>query len=393
MRMDNENPNWEFLAMIREYRNSIEFRPLLDSDPVEVHKFTVCTRKRPFDKNEVGRKEPDVITVPSKNQVVVHEPKLEVNLTKFLENQHFIFDYAFDETCCNDLVYKYTAKPLVQTIFEGHMATCFAYGQKGSGKTHTMVGDFQGKTQDCKKGICAMVAEDVFKVLESPKYKDLNLAVSASFFEIYGGEVFDLLANKTKLRIREDLKYQVEIVGLTEKAVDSVDALLEVIQDGNTARTSGKTSANPNSSRSHAVFQIVVRTPGNKPVHGKFTLMDLAGNEIGTDTSSANRQTRMECAEINKSLLALKECIRALSRNDAYLPFGASKLTRVLRDSFIGKKSKTCMIAMINPGMSARECSLNTLRYADCVMEHRSTYTQPHPTKNLVQTTRRQLKK
>ena len=73
-----------------------------------------------------------------------------MDLTKYLENQHFRFDYAFDDSCDNEKVYKYTAKPLVQTIFDGGMATCFAYGQTGSGKTHTMGGDFQvwsGKPQ------------------------------------------------------------------------------------------------------------------------------------------------------------------------------------------------------------------------------------------------------
>lgn len=369
MNMDPGNVNWEFLAMIREYRGAIEFCPLRDTDPVEDHQITVCVRKRPLNKKEIARKEVDVITVPSKDQMVVHEPKTKVDLTKYLENQLFRFDYAFDETCANEIVYKYTAKPLVQTIFEGGMATCFAYGQTGSGKTHTMGGDFQGKTQDCKKGIYAMAAKDVFKFLHSPKYNLLNLIVSASFFEIYSGKVFDLLADKAKLRVLEDGKQVVQIVGLTEKVVDSVDEVLKLIQHGNAARTSGQTSANSNSSRSHAVFQIILRSPSVNKIHGKFSLIDLAGNERGADTSSANRQTRMEGAEINKSLLALKECIRALGRKGAHLPFRASKLTHVLRDSFIGDKSKTCMIAMISPGMSSCEHSLNTLRYADRVKE------------------------
>ncbi|GLV45038.1 Kinesin-like protein at 10A [Carabus blaptoides fortunei] len=363
------NPYWEFLNMVQDYQRTIEFKPLTENDPVEDHQITVCVRKRPLNKKEGSRKEVDVIAVPTKDTVIVHEPKNKVDLTKYLENQFFRFDYAFNESCTNEIVYKYTAQPLVKTIFEGGMATCFAYGQTGSGKTHTMGGDFNGKTQDCQKGIYALVAKDVFQYLKSSKYRSLNFIVSASFFEIYSGKVFDLLSNKAKLRILEDGKQQVQVVGLTEKVVQTCDEVLKLIQHGNAARTSGQTSANTNSSRSHAIFQIVLRSPGMTKVHGKFSLIDLAGNERGADTSSANRQTRMEGAEINKSLLALKECIRALGKKGGHLPFRASKLTQVLRDSFIGEKSRTCMIAMISPGVASCEHSLNTLRYADRVKE------------------------
>ncbi|XP_017089713.1 kinesin-like protein Klp10A [Drosophila bipectinata] len=369
MNQDPGNPNWETAQMIREYQSTLEFVPLLDGQAVDDHQITVCVRKRPISRKEVNRKEIDVISVPRKDMLIVHEPRSKVDLTKFLENHKFRFDYAFNDTCDNAMVYKYTAKPLVRTIFEGGMATCFAYGQTGSGKTHTMGGEFNGKVQDCKNGIYAMAAKDVFVTLNTQRYRSMNLVVSASFFEIYSGKVFDLLADKQKLRVLEDGKQQVQVVGLTEKVVDSVEEVLKLIQHGNAARTSGQTSANSNSSRSHAVFQIVLRPMGSTKIHGKFSFIDLAGNERGVDTSSADRQTRMEGAEINKSLLALKECIRALGKQSAHLPFRVSKLTQVLRDSFIGEKSKTCMIAMISPGLSSCEHTLNTLRYADRVKE------------------------
>lgn len=96
--------------------------------------------------------------------------------------------------------------------------------------------------------------------------------------------------------------------------------------------------------------------------------MDLAGNERGSETAN-DRRVRAEGAEINKSLLALKECIRAMATNQKHLPFRGSQLTKVLRSSFMGKKSKTCMIAMISPCANSCEQTLNTLRYADRVKE------------------------
>lgn len=63
----------------------------------------------------------------------------------------------------------------------------------------------------------------------------------------------------------------------------------------------------------------------------------------------------MEGAEINKSLLALKECIRALGKKGSHLPFRASKLTQVLRDSFVGENTKTCMVSDL----------LNNVNFAD----------------------------
>ncbi len=167
-----------------------------------------------------------------------------------------------------------------------------------------------------------------------------------------------------------------------------------------TIRTSGTTAANSNSSRSHAILQIILKTSTPISIHssvsssssarnnnhnnpavprrlvkevGKMSLIDLAGSERGKDTASGDRLQRMEGSEINKSLLALKECIRALGRGDgSHVPFRGSTLTKVLRDSFIGDKSKVCMIAMVSPTHSDVENTMNTLRYADRVKELRA---------------------
>uniref|UniRef100_A0AAR2JD48 Kinesin-like protein n=1 Tax=Pygocentrus nattereri TaxID=42514 RepID=A0AAR2JD48_PYGNA len=309
--VDTTIPNYEIMQMIRDFRASLDYRPLTTADLIEEHRICVCVRKRPLNKKEVTAKELDVITIPSKDVVMVHEPKQKVDLTRFLENQTFRFDYAFDDSTTNEMVYRFTARPLVETIFERGMATCFAYGQTGSGKTHTMGGDFSGKNQDCSKGIYALAARDVFLMLKKPNYKKLELQVYATFFEIYSGKVFDLLNRKAKLRVLEDGKQQVQVVGLQEREVKCTEDVLKLIEVGNSCRTSGQTSANAHSSRSHAVFQIILRRKGK--MHGKFSLIDLAGNERGADTSSADRQTRLEGAEINKSLLALKCVMSCIS--------------------------------------------------------------------------------
>jgi len=100
-----------------------------------------------------------------------------------------------------------------------------------------------------------------------------------------------------------------------------------------------------------------------------MSFIDLAGSERGADVIDTGKKTKQDGAEINKSLLALKECIRALDRaGKQHLPFRGSKLTQVLKDSFLGN-SKTTMIANVSPALSCCEPTLNTLRYADRVKE------------------------
>ena len=251
-------------------------------------------------------------------------------------------------------------QPLIECTFQGAKTTCFAYGQTGSGKTFTMMGIHDGTNP----GLYLLAAYDLCNLLQS--YPELTLFVS--FYEIYCGKLYDLFNNRELLHCREDHKQKVNIVGLSEIQVSNVQAIMESIEAGLQSRTSGVTGANADSSRSHAILQLQLKEVKTQKDFGKMSFIDLAGSERGADTIDQNKQTRLDGAEINKSLLALKECIRALDLEKKHLPFRGSKLTQVLKDSFTGN-SKTTMIANVSPAMSCCEHTLNTLRYADRVKE------------------------
>ncbi|KAL7104934.1 hypothetical protein ACP275_07G013300 [Erythranthe tilingii] len=339
-----------------------------------VAKIKVVVRKRPLNKKENARKEDDIVTVHNDAYLAVYEPKLKVDLTAYVEKHEFCFDAVLDEYVTNDEVYRNTVEPIIPTIFQRTKATCFAYGQTGSGKTYTM------------QPLPLRAAEDLVRLLHQPVYRNQRFKLWLSYFEIYGGKLFDLLSDRKKLCMREDGRQQVCIVGLQEFEVLDVHIVKEYIERGNAARSTGSTGANEESSRSHAILQLVVKKHSevkesrrnnnnnnndvnesrNGKVVGKISFIDLAGSERGADTTDNDRQTRIEGAEINKSLLALKECIRALDNDQIHIPFRGSKLTEVLRDSFVGN-SRTVMISCISPNAGSCEHTLNTLRYADRV--------------------------
>ncbi|CAO3587768.1 unnamed protein product [Absidia cylindrospora] len=321
-------------------------------------RIRVCVRKRPLSRKEVNHGELDIAQLVGAHTIQLNAPKTRVDLTRYTEQHSFTFDEAFNSGSSNIEIYNRTARPLVNYIFNGGKATCFAYGQTGSGKTYTML--------DPEHGLYIMAAKDIFEMLEDPDYN--HLSASIGFYEIYQGKLYDLLNKRKQLIPRDDGNSNVVITGLLEYPISDLDRLLQIFDFGSQSRTTGKTGANDNSSRSHAVLQVLLKNKKTNGIHGKLSFIDLAGSERGADRGDANIKTRLEGGEINKSLLALKECIRALDKDKKHTPFRGSKLTQVLRDSFVGD-SRTCMIATISPNNSNSEHTLNTLRYADRVKE------------------------
>ena len=335
----------------------------------KLSKINVIVRKRPANHREFAQNDIDIITTEKKNTIIVKELKNKVDLTKYIEEHKFTFDRAYGDNSSNQLIYNEMLKPMIEAAFNKTKITCFAYGQTGSGKTYTMLGNNHIKNDNGPQtpGLYLLSCIDMFNFLKQKEYQNLELWVS--FYEIYCNKLFDLLNNKNILQAREDGKGNICIVGLVEKYTKNIEELLDIIDFGLNSRTVGITGANLDSSRSHAILQITIKTK-DKEIYSKISFIDLAGSERAVDTIDTNKRTKIDGAEINKSLLALKECIRALDLEKRHKPFRGSKLTLVLRDSFIGN-CLTLMIANISPCLSCSEHTLNTLRYADRVKELR----------------------
>lgn len=236
-----------------------------------------------------------------------------------------------------------------------------------------MLGDSSGEKSIA--GVFTLAIDDLFQLLQQFKEED-RPTVGVSFYEIYCGKLYDLLNNRKHLHARENAQGHVVIQGMKEIEASSAALLMDQVQVGLSSRTTGVTGANVDSSRSHAIISISLKVMGSKgrlvSKQGRLSFIDLAGSERGADTVDQDKQTRIDGAEINKSLLALKECIRALDQQLEHTPFRGSKLTQVLKDSFVGQNCMTLMIANISPSSGSVEHTLNTLRYAYRVKELRS---------------------
>ena len=195
-----------------------------------------------------------------------------------------------------------------------------------------------------------------------------------------------------EVRALEDAEgeLRVGLPALTEAVVVEEAGAAEALRTGHAHRRQGANAIHAHSSRSHAVLQLELRDAADaaQPPAGaapeallRLTLVDLAGSERASETMTDDAQTRQEGAEINRSLLALKECIRALDSGDAHTPFRGSKLTQVLRDCLSplassshgggggGGDARAVMIATVSPAERWLDHTLNTLRYADRLKE------------------------
>ncbi|XP_078348756.1 kinesin-like protein KIF18A isoform X2 [Oculina patagonica] len=289
-------------------------------------------------------------------------------LTRRARDLRFMFDRVFDHESSNRDVFEHTTKTIVDGVLGGYNCTVFAYGATGAGKTFTMLGD------QSNPGVMFLTMMELYSRINACKDEKIS-DVAVSYLEVYNETIRDLLMPGQPLAVREDPQRGVCVSGLTLHKPTSAEELLGMLEFGNNNRTQHPTDANAQSSRSHAVFQVFVRqkdrTAGLQTnfTMGKMSLIDLAGSERAIVTSNRGARFR-EGANINKSLLALGNCINALADKEnkaGHIPYRDSKLTRLLKDS-LGGNCRTVMIAAVSPSGLSYEDTYNTLKYADRAM-------------------------
>ncbi|CAG8486485.1 10351_t:CDS:10 [Racocetra persica] len=271
-------------------------------------------------------------------------------------------NYAIQTHLYNDL-----GKELLNHAFEGYNTCIFAYGQTGAGKSHTMMGYGEDK------GIIPLTCRELFNRIECSKNPNVTYKVQVYFIEIYSERIRDLLnpKNKENLKLREHPALGPYVEDVSNLIVNSFQDIENLIDEGLKLRSVAATNMNVTSSRSHAIFTLLLTqkhyneaTKMDTEKVSRISLVDLAGSERANNAKSAY---------INKSLTTLGKVIAALaqysvgsgSKKDWFIPYRDSVLTWLLKDKLgvLGGNCKTTMIAAISP--ADYDETLSTLRYAD----------------------------
>ncbi|XP_026836924.1 kinesin-like protein KIF13B isoform X5 [Drosophila erecta] len=343
-------------------------------------KIKVAVRVRPFNRREIELDTKCIVEMEKQQTILQNPPTLEKIERK--QPKTFAFDHCFyslnpeDENFASqETVFDCVGRGILDNAFQGYNACIFAYGQTGSGKSYTMMGSQESK------GIIPRLCDQLFSAIANKSTPELMYKVEVSYMEIYNEKVHDLLdpkPNKQSLKVREHNVMGPYVDGLSQLAVTSYQDIDNLMTEGNKSRTVAATNMNAESSRSHAVFSVVltqILTDQATGVSGekvsRMSLVDLAGSERAVKTGAVGDRLK-EGSNINKSLTTLGLVISKLadqsngkkSGNDKFVPYRDSVLTWLLKDN-LGGNSRTVMVATISPSADNYEETLSTLRYAD----------------------------
>jgi kinesin family protein 3/17 len=339
---------------------------------LQAKNFKVVIRFRPLNSDERKAQTEHCVDINA-NAITITKP---ASGSHGDGKQHtYAYDRVYSEAEDQEVVYNSAIRAVVNSSLTGYNGSIIAYGQTGTGKTHTMEGDHHGE----QAGIIPRAAAHIFEHVKESSQDSSTFLVRVSFLQIYNEVVADLLDKdglskldqKGYLQLREDPGGGVYVNALSEHIVKNADEIVQLLVDGSGRRAVASTKMNRTSSRSHAVFTMIVEhsevKDGEKVVTiGKLNLVDLAGSERVKSTGITMQDGKRmdEAKNINKSLTAFGKVILALtSPGNHHVPYRDSKLTRMLQGS-LGGNCKTTMVTACGPAATSYVETLNSLKFA-----------------------------
>uniref|UniRef100_A0A0G4G145 Kinesin motor domain-containing protein n=1 Tax=Chromera velia CCMP2878 TaxID=1169474 RepID=A0A0G4G145_9ALVE len=343
------------------------------SSPSQKNRVHVVVRVRPALEREIvngafhsslacGKRTPSIFITTADQPVIVDEDSKN---PPNVDTMRFDFDGCFDQTKTTEDVFKGSCSHAVADVLEGVNATVFAYGQTGTGKTHTVMGDMH------KPGIALLAAKELLDAAAA----NPSIEIEASYLQIYRKHVSDLLSPDKgavpDLSVKEDASGEINIPGLTVKSVESMKDVLNLLSYGGARRKQASTALNSTSSRSHAILTFHVRTftgqmeddTGSEfATEAKLNIVDLAGSERVKD-SGVSGEDFTDATKINLSLFHLSRVVDALLSKEKRIPYKDDTLCFVLKDA-LGGNCLTTLIATVSPAFLHAQESLGTLHFA-----------------------------
>lgn len=285
--------------------------------------------------------------------------------TVVTQKKQYTFDNVFSPDTSQKEFYYTALNGFISRVIDGFNCTFFAYGQTGTGKTYTMEGE------ENNEGVIPRVIDELFQTLEQRK---LRYQMKVTHVEIYNEKVYDLLSDSRKELSIRDRKDGTGAApdGATELTVTR-DNVRQILSRSSSQRKTAATDLNPNSSRSHCIFTVIVQIikdsvlDGDMVVPGRIHCVDLAGSENSKRAGVVgDRVKQQEGMAINQSLLALNRVIIGVSKGESYIPFRSSPLTRILQNA-LGGSNFTAMVATVSADSVDFDETVSTLEYANRV--------------------------
>lgn len=357
----------------------------------------VYCRPKPIDFLPGTVQPKSVLTIPTHDILVLNEDTSPIS---------FQYDRIFSPGASQCEVFSELEEPLISSL-DGFNVTLIAYGQSGSGKSYTLLGDVSNNEEDNgpllkSHGVQLQAIEQLFNIAghRTERYKD---KFSMTIVEVHNEKLFDRVAGipsaeeegevivcetrdrrdnienwtKGKLEIRTNIDGNTVVQGLVSIPINSFEDAVTILQDS-IANRSDQLRGQGSNWKKHERKTTVITTiqissfniATGVGTEGRLQFVDMAASDIlhgaakvREDSDVTSRIEGDDTQFVNRSIDAFNEVIQARCQFDRSVPYRNSTLTHLLRDS-LEADTKVLLLCCINSDEANLPNTVSSLRFA-----------------------------